>query len=78
ISLKAFSAVLPDGTPVGLPFDEMPLPLEVPVDARDVTVVLALPTARHGVAEVDDRFGPENFARHRSVEYEAWDSNGLD
>jgi type VI secretion system protein ImpJ len=78
ISLKAFSAVLPDGTPVGLPFDEMPLPLEVPVDARDVTVVLALPTARHGVAEIDDRSGPENFARHRSVEYEAWDSNGLD
>lgn len=78
LALKAFSGVLPDGTPVGVPFDEMPLPLEIPTDARDMTVVLALPTARHGVAEVDDRVGAENFARHRSVEYEAWDSNGLD
>jgi type VI secretion system protein ImpJ len=56
----------------------MPLPLEIPADARDVTVVLALPTRRHGVAEVDDRPSAENFARHRAVEYEAWDSNGLD
>jgi type VI secretion system protein ImpJ len=78
IALKSYSGVLPDGTPVGLPFDEMPLPLEVPVDAREMTVVLALPTARHGVAEVDDQGGAENFARHRRVEYEAWDSNGLD
>lgn len=78
IALKSYSGVLPDGTPVGLPFDEMPLPLEVPADARDIAVVLALPTARHGVAEVDDRSSAENFARQRSVEYEAWDSNGLD
>ena len=78
VALKAYSGVLPDGTPVGLPFDEMPLPLEIPAEARDMTVVLALPTQRHGVAEVDDRPSAENFARHRAVEYEAWDSNGLD
>ncbi|MDR9751377.1 type VI secretion system baseplate subunit TssK [Pseudomonas sp. SZMC_28357] len=78
LALKRFSGVLPDGTPVGLPFDEMPLPLEIPGEARDMTVVLALPTQRHGVAEVDDRPSAENFARHRAVEYEAWDSNGLD
>lgn len=78
IALKSFSAVLPDGTPVGLPFDEMPLPLQVPADTRDAMVVLALPTARHGVTEVDDRQDAENFARHRSAEYEALDSNGLD
>jgi type VI secretion system protein ImpJ len=78
LALKAYSAVLPDGTPIGQPFDEMPLPLEIPVDARDMTVVLALPTARHGVAEVDARNSAENFARYRPVEYEAWDSNGLD
>ncbi|MHC6226193.1 type VI secretion system baseplate subunit TssK [Pseudomonas sp. X10] len=78
LALKSYSGVLPDGTPVGLPFDEMPAPLEVSADARDLTVVLALPTARHGVAEVDGREGAENFARHRSVEYEVWDSNGLD
>nr|WP_314577982.1 type VI secretion system baseplate subunit TssK [uncultured Pseudomonas sp.] len=78
IALKAYSGILPDGTPVGQPFDDMPLPLDVPVDARDLTVVLALPTARHGVAEVDGRTSAENFARYRSIEYEAWDSNGLE
>ncbi|KAF1026142.1 MAG: hypothetical protein GAK37_02724 [Pseudomonas sp.] len=79
LSLLAYSGVLPDGTPVGLPFDdEMPLPLEIPADARDLKVVLALPSLRPGVPEVDDRPGFENFARHRSSEYEAWDSNGLD
>ncbi|MFJ7797201.1 type VI secretion system baseplate subunit TssK [Pseudomonas sp. NPDC096950] len=78
VALKTYSGVLPDGTPVGLPFDEMPLPLEIPAEARDMTVVLALPTQRHGVAEVDDRPSAENFARHRAVGYEAWDSNGLD
>ncbi|KAF1005718.1 MAG: hypothetical protein GAK32_02596 [Pseudomonas fluorescens] len=79
LSLLSFSGVLPDGTPVGLPFDdEMPLPLDIPADARDLKVVLALPSLRPGVPEVDDRPGFENFARHRSSEYEAWDSNGLD
>ncbi|MFJ2982144.1 MULTISPECIES: type VI secretion system baseplate subunit TssK [unclassified Pseudomonas] len=78
LALKAFSGVMPDGTPVGLPFDEMPLALEVPFEARDLTVVLALPTARHGMVEVDDRASIENLARHCSVEYEAKDSNGLD
>ncbi|MFK0311063.1 type VI secretion system baseplate subunit TssK [Pseudomonas sp. NPDC090233] len=78
LALKAYSGVLPDGTPVGLPFDEMPLPLEIPADTRDLLVVLALPTARHGVADTDDTASVENFARFRSVEYEAWDSNGLD
>ncbi|NWC96768.1 MULTISPECIES: type VI secretion system baseplate subunit TssK [unclassified Pseudomonas] len=79
LSLLSYSGVLPDGTPVGQPFDdEMPLPLEIPADARDLKVVLALPTLRPGVAEVDDNPGFENFARHRSSEYEAWDSNGLD
>jgi type VI secretion system protein ImpJ len=79
LALLSFSAVLPDGTPVGSPGEEeAPLPLDIPADARNVTVVLALPTRRHGVPETDDRPGHENFARHRSEEYEAWDSNGLD
>lgn len=78
LALRAFSAVLPDGTPVGLPADDVVEPLEVPVDARDLTVVLALPARRHGVAEVDDREDHDNFARYRSAEYEAADSNGLD
>lgn len=79
LCLRAYSAVMPDGTPVGSPVeDDMPLPLALPAEARNVIVVLALPARRHGVAEVDDRPGHENFARHRSSEHEAWDSNGLE
>ena len=79
IAIAACSAVLPDGTPFTLPADDaLPLPLEIPVDARNVMVVLALPLRRHGVAEVGNGSGADNFARHRSDDYEVWDSNGLD
>jgi type VI secretion system protein ImpJ len=79
IALQSCDAVLPDGTPFSLPADDdLPLPLDVPADARNVLVVLALPLRRHGVAEVGNDAGPDNFARHRTDDYEAWDSNGLD
>ncbi|MES2072918.1 MAG: type VI secretion system baseplate subunit TssK [Pseudomonadota bacterium] len=79
LALQTCSAVLPDGTPVVLPADdELPLPLNIPEDARNVLVMLALPTRRPGIAEVGAEFEQDNFARHRSAEYEAWDSNGLD
>jgi type VI secretion system protein ImpJ len=79
LAIQSFSAIMPDGTAVGLPVeDEPPAPLEIPADVRDVTVVLALPVRRHGLPEIDDRPSHDNFARHRSTEYEAWDSNGLD
>ncbi|MEJ7805817.1 MAG: type VI secretion system baseplate subunit TssK [Telluria sp.] len=79
VALQACSAVLPDGTPFALPSeDELPLPLDIPADARNVMVMLALPLRRHGVPEVGNGMGPDNFARHRADDYEAWDSNGLD
>ncbi|MBQ5965083.1 type VI secretion system baseplate subunit TssK [Massilia sp. ZL223] len=79
LALSACSGVLPDGTPFALPADDdLPLPLDVPAEARNVAVVLALPLRRHGVAEVTGGEGAENFARHRSTDYEVWDSNGLD
>lgn len=79
LSLQACHAVLPDGTPLSLPSeDDLPLPLEVPRDARNVLVVLALPLRRHGVAEVGHASGADNFARHSTEDYEVWDSNGLD
>ena len=79
LALAAFGGVLPDGTPFGVPGDdELPLPIDIPPDARDVMIVLALPVRRHGVPEVDDSHGLDNFARHRSAEVEVWDSNGLD
>jgi len=79
LALRSCSGVLPDGTPFMLPADdELPLPFDVPVDARNVAVVLALPLRRHGVAEVSNGDGADNFARHRAEDYEAWDSNGID
>ena len=79
ISLQACSGVLPDGTPFALPQDDdLPLPLDVPEDARNVLVVLALPLRRPGVPETGDQPGSDNFARHRAVDHETWDSNGID
>lgn len=79
LALQSCTAVLPDGTPFTLPADDdLPLPLDIPPDARNVMVVLALPLRRHGVAEVANGAGPDNFARHATADYEAWDSNGLD
>jgi type VI secretion system protein ImpJ len=79
LALQACAGVLPDGTPFMLPMeDDLPLPLDVPDDARNVLVVLALPLRRPGVPETGDSTGFDNFARHRAVDHEALDSNGLD
>jgi len=79
LALRSCSGVLPDGTPFTLPADdELPPPLDIPADARNVSVVLALPLRRHGIAEVANGEGADSFARHRTADYEVWDSNGLD
>ncbi|HZV66494.1 MAG TPA: type VI secretion system baseplate subunit TssK [Telluria sp.] len=79
LALRSCTAVLPDGTTLELPQDdELPQPIDIPDDARDVLIMLALPARRMGIAEVSDDLGPDNFARHRTAEYEALDSNGLD
>jgi type VI secretion system protein ImpJ len=79
LALLSCTAVLPDGTTLVLPQDDaLPEPLDIPDDARDALVVLALPLRRPGIAETGDAPGGEGFARYRTVEYEAMDSNGLD
>jgi type VI secretion system protein ImpJ len=79
LALLAASAVLPDGTVLNLPQDDaLPEPLDVPEDARDAMIVLALPLRRMGIAETSMDLGHDDFARHRPVDYEAMDSNGLD
>jgi type VI secretion system protein ImpJ len=85
IALTACAGVLPDGSPFRLPSDdELPLPLAVPEDARDLTVVLALPAARRGVPEAMHAASAaqtpgdahrDGFARHRIAEAEVLDSN---
>ncbi|WP_377704765.1 type VI secretion system baseplate subunit TssK [Pseudoduganella sp. UC29_71] len=79
LAIMSCSAVLPDGTPFNLPADEdLPLPLDIPEDARNVLIVLALPLRRPGIPETGDSPAPDNFARHGTVDHEAWDSNGID
>jgi type VI secretion system protein ImpJ len=79
LSLLSCEAVLPDGTTVFLPsHDLLPVPLEVPIEARNMVVVLALPSRRPGIAEVCNAESDDNFARYRTAEHETWDSNGLD
>ena len=54
VMLASASGVLPDGTPFNFPLDDAAPPaFEVPADAREQLVVLALPLARPGVAESD-------------------------
>lgn len=54
IVVNSARGVLPDGLVFSVPGDDpAPAAFEVPVDARDQTVVLAVPMARPGVAESD-------------------------
>jgi type VI secretion system protein ImpJ len=54
LMLAAARGVLPDGLAFALPGDDpAPLALDVPPEARDALVVLALPAARPGVPESD-------------------------
>lgn len=54
LAVNAASGVFPDGTPFAFPGDAVvPPPLDVPGDARDDLVVLAIPLSRPGVSDVD-------------------------
>jgi type VI secretion system protein ImpJ len=78
ISLLSCAAILPDGTPACLPADDdLPLALDVPADTRNMLVVLALPSRRPGVPEVDGSTADDNFARFRTAEHEACTTLGV-
>jgi len=54
LAISSASGVLPDGTAFSVPnHDAAPLALDIPADARDELVVLAVSLARPGVAESD-------------------------
>lgn len=79
LALLSCKGVLPDGTPVCLPMDDdLPTPLNIPEEARNALVVLALPVRRPGIAEIDNAPTIDNFARYGTAEYTCRDSNGLD
>lgn len=64
------------GTPFDLPGeDEPPPPLELPLDAKNTLVYLALPIRRPGSPEADSAGFPDSLARYRLGEREVRDSN---
>ncbi len=76
LALLACDGIMPDGTPFSLPLDDdLPAAREVPEDARDVLVVLALPLARPGAPEAAGDEPEAAHARYRIAECEVRDGN---
>jgi len=71
LGISRATGVWPDGTPFSIPhLDAPPAPLDIPADARNELVFLALPLQRHGLAEMDfgTAAGSEELARFKAAE----------
>lgn len=77
IAVVGARGVLPDGLVFSVPGDDpAPPAFEVPADARDQTVVLAVPMARPGVAESDVEVGESSMPpRFRATDVDVADSH---
>jgi type VI secretion system protein ImpJ len=76
LALLACAGIMPDGTPLSLPADDdLPLALDIPEDARDAVVVLALPLIRPGASETGPEGPDAEHVRYRPVECTVRDSN---
>ncbi|GGY36754.1 type VI secretion system baseplate subunit TssK [Pseudoduganella albidiflava] len=65
VALASASGLFPDGTPFDFPFTHpAPAPLDIPADARDQPVVLAVPLCRRGGRESDYHAARHNGANH--------------
>ncbi|USU14968.1 type VI secretion system baseplate subunit TssK [Paraburkholderia fungorum] len=76
LAILECAGVLPDGTPFALSADDAPPPgIDIPDDARNALVVLALPVRRPGIPEATAAPSTDSFARYGTLEYEVNDSN---
>jgi type VI secretion system protein ImpJ len=77
VGLNGARGVLPDGLVFSVPGDDpAPPAFEVPSDARDQVVVLAVPMTRPGVAESDVEAGESAMPpRYRAADIEVADSH---
>ncbi|RKF43957.1 type VI secretion system baseplate subunit TssK [Paraburkholderia fungorum] len=76
LAILECAGVLPDGTPFALSADDAPPPgIDIPDDARNALVVLALPVRRPGIPEATAAPSADGFARYGTLEYEVNDSN---
>lgn len=75
-SLAECSGIFPDGTPFNLPEDDdLPLPVDIPIDVQNNIIYLSLPAQRPGAVEVDTDENPNNLARYHAEECEVRDAN---
>jgi type VI secretion system protein ImpJ len=76
VALASAFGVLPDGTAFSFPGDAAaPLPLDIPADARDEAVLLALPLERAGAREFDpDATGALDDRHADALRYRAIDT----
>jgi type VI secretion system protein ImpJ len=75
-SLTECSGIFPDGTPFNLPEDdELPLPIDIPIDVQNNIIYLALPMQRFGAVEVDTDENHYALARYHASETEVRDIN---
>ena len=77
VHLTAARGIFPDGTPFDFPHEDTPpAPLDIDVDIRNESVVLALPMRRAGTDEADSASDHDsNLTRFRVEEREVSDSN---
>lgn len=77
VAIASGRGVLPDGTPFDFPGNDVsPAPLEIPTDAKDAAVVLAVPLRRAGSSEVDlGLVDDARLARYVASEIDVADNN---
>lgn len=76
ISVTSAHGVFPDGTPFHFPAQgRTPDVLEIPPNAKNQRVVLALPVRRHGTDEVSFDNAADTLARYQISEVETADTN---
>jgi type VI secretion system protein ImpJ len=78
LAVRRARGVFPDGTPFSIPDDDpAPPALDVPANARNRTVLLAVPLRRAGALEIDRAGGSREITRLERHELEVRDNGGL-
>lgn len=79
LALKSCAGVTADGAPFRAPqIDDQPPPIDVPENAKNCVVYLAVPTRRQGALEIAMDEGEQSAARFRASEVEVTDIAGRD
>lgn len=76
IAINRLNAVLPDGTPINIPYDDdPPVSIDISEDVRNKIVYLALPHKRTDATEVESLQNPDSLARMHPMIADTRDSN---